>query len=84
MPDCQVLDVPPVEVGVGLEDEGDDAGGHGRASRGSRVRGRAVVMEVRRHHLPLAGRAGAVGGGQGAGARLRVPGRKGGLGLQHT
>ena len=60
-PDGQMLDVPPVEVNVGLKDQGQDAGGHWGGGRGPGVRGGAVVVEVGGHHLPLAGRSRAVG-----------------------
>ena len=71
-----MLDVPPGEAGLGLQDEGDDAGRHGGGGRGAGVGGGAAAVEVRRDHLPLPlpAAAGAVGGGQGGAALLAVPG----------
>ena len=46
-----MLDVPPGELGVGLEAEGDDAGGEGRRGGGPRVRRGAQVVQVGRHNL---------------------------------
>ena len=46
-----MLDVPPGEFGVGLEAEGDDAGGEGRRGGGPRVRRGAQVVEVGRDDL---------------------------------
>ena len=75
-PDSQVLYVPPVHVGVGLQDQGYDAGCHGGRGRGAGVRGGAVVVKICRHHFALSRRAGAVSGGKGARTRLRIPVRK--------
>ena len=52
-PDGQVLDVPPGELWVGLEAEGDDAGGKGRGGAGAGVRRGAQVVQVGGHHLAL-------------------------------
>ena len=46
-----MLDVPPGEFRVGLEAEGDDAGGEGRRGGGPRVRRGAQVVQVSRHNL---------------------------------
>jgi hypothetical protein len=73
-PHSQVLDVPPVQFGVNPEAEGNDSGGKGRAGGRARMRRCAHVVQVGRHHLPLARRARAVGCGQGRGAGLGVPG----------
>ena len=73
IPDSQVLDVPPAELWVGLEAEGDDAGGEGRRGAGAGVRGGAEVVQVGGDHLALRRRPGAVGARQGGGARLGVP-----------
>jgi hypothetical protein len=48
-----VLNISPCKVGVGLQGESDDAGGHGGAGACAGVLGRAAVVQVRRHHLPL-------------------------------
>ena len=73
-PHGQVLHVPPGELGVGLEAEGDDAGGQGRGGAGAGVRRGAQVVQVGGHHLALRRRPGAVRARQGGGARLGVPG----------
>ncbi len=58
--DRQVLCVAPVELGVDLEAEGDDAGGQRGGGGGAGVGGGASVMQVSRDNLALAGGAGAV------------------------
>ena len=72
--DHDVLDIAPGQVGVGLQGQGDDGGRHGGAGAGPRVLGGALVVKVRGHDLLLRGGARAVGGGDGGGAGLRVPG----------
>ena len=74
VPDGDVLNVSPVELGVGLQDESHHPGSHGGAGAGAGVAGGAAVVEVSRDHFPLPTRAGAVGGGHGGAAGLAVPG----------
>lgn len=68
-----MLHVSPLQLGVCLQHEGDDPGGHGRAGAGPRVARGAAVVEVRGDHLPLPAAAAAVGRGHRAGASLAVP-----------
>ena len=73
-PHHDVLDVTPGQVRVGLQSQSYDGRGHWSTGAGSSVFGGALVVEVRGHDLPVAGGAGAVGGGDGGGAGLTVPG----------
>ena len=56
--DHNVLDVSPGEVGIGLQGQGDDAGGHGGAGTGPRVPNGARVVQVCRDDLLFRGSAG--------------------------
>ena len=74
VPDGNVLDVSPVEVRVGLQDESHHPGRHGGAGTGSGVTRSTPVVEISRDHFPLPTRPRAVGGGHGGAAGLAVPG----------
>ncbi len=52
----QMLNVPPVELRIDLQHQGDDSGRQWRAGAGARVGRGAHVMQVRGHHFALAGR----------------------------
>ena len=72
--DHDVLHISPGQVRVGLQGQSYDGRGHGGAGTGARVLRGALVVQVSRHDLPVAGRPRAVGGGDGGGAGLAVPG----------
>ena len=74
VPDGDVLDVSPAQLGVGLQHQRHHSSRHGGAGTGPGVAGGAAVVKISRDHFPLPARPGAVGGGHGGAAGLAVPG----------
>ena len=71
----QIHDIPPCQIRIGLQGQGNDAGGDGRGRRRGRMPRGTLVMQVGGGDRMLAPRwiTAAVHGGQHRGAFLQVP-----------